>query len=85
MKKKEVKKLIMNDLKKVAENSGLMYCEKINNIYLHHELFSLENGFIKPTTKFKREHLRNYFKNKIDEMYEELERINSRKVFKFLF
>ena len=46
---------------------------KTKDIYLHHELFSIENNLLTPTMKSKRNELKNYFQTQIDELYEKLD------------
>ncbi|OWK00358.1 ACSL1 [Cervus elaphus hippelaphus] len=42
---------------------------QVKGIYLHPELFSIDNGLLTPTMKAKRPELRNYFRSQIDELY----------------
>lgn len=41
----------------------------MKNIYVHNEMFSIENGLLTPTLKAKRPELKEFFKAKIDELY----------------
>jgi long-chain acyl-CoA synthetase len=66
-----IRNTIMNDLKVIGNKSGLMSYEKIRNIHLHHEPFTLENNLATPTLKLKRISLRQYFKDSIDKLYAE--------------
>lgn len=42
---------------------------KVKNIYIHNEMFSIENGLLTPTLKAKRPELKEFFKEKIDQLY----------------
>uniref|UniRef100_A0A3Q4GJT2 Long-chain-fatty-acid--CoA ligase n=1 Tax=Neolamprologus brichardi TaxID=32507 RepID=A0A3Q4GJT2_NEOBR len=41
----------------------------VKNIYIHNEMFSIQNGLLTPTLKAKRPELKEFFKAKIDELY----------------
>jgi long-chain acyl-CoA synthetase len=56
----------------------LIFYQKIKNIHLHDELFSLENNFVTPTMKLKRVELRIYFKEIINGLYDEIEKKKSK-------
>uniref|UniRef100_A0A4W6E5D3 Long-chain-fatty-acid--CoA ligase n=1 Tax=Lates calcarifer TaxID=8187 RepID=A0A4W6E5D3_LATCA len=45
------------------------FCIKVKNIYIHNEMFSIENGLLTPTLKAKRPELKEFFKEKIDQLY----------------
>lgn len=42
---------------------------KVKNIYIHDEMFSIQNGLLTPTLKAKRPELKEFFKDKIEELY----------------
>lgn len=42
---------------------------KVKNIYIHDEMFSIENGLLTPTLKARRPELKEFFKDKIEELY----------------
>uniref|UniRef100_A0A3Q3WZ38 Long-chain-fatty-acid--CoA ligase n=1 Tax=Mola mola TaxID=94237 RepID=A0A3Q3WZ38_MOLML len=65
----EVKKAILEDLVRLGKASGLHSFEQVKNIYIHGEMFSITNGLLTPTLKAKRPELREFFKEKIDELY----------------
>uniref|UniRef100_A0A7N9AUR6 Long-chain-fatty-acid--CoA ligase n=1 Tax=Mastacembelus armatus TaxID=205130 RepID=A0A7N9AUR6_9TELE len=65
----ELKKAILEDLVRLGKASGLHSFEQVKNIYVHNELFSIENGLLTPTLKAKRPELKEFFKKKIDELY----------------
>uniref|UniRef100_A0A3P8W275 Long-chain-fatty-acid--CoA ligase n=1 Tax=Cynoglossus semilaevis TaxID=244447 RepID=A0A3P8W275_CYNSE len=41
----------------------------VKNIYVHNQMFSIENGLLTPTLKAKRPELKEYFKMRIDQLY----------------
>uniref|UniRef100_A0A4W3H2X0 Long-chain-fatty-acid--CoA ligase n=1 Tax=Callorhinchus milii TaxID=7868 RepID=A0A4W3H2X0_CALMI len=41
----------------------------VKDIYIHCEMFSIQNGLLTPTLKAKRPELRNYFRKQIEELY----------------
>uniref|UniRef100_A0A803V3U9 Long-chain-fatty-acid--CoA ligase n=1 Tax=Ficedula albicollis TaxID=59894 RepID=A0A803V3U9_FICAL len=56
--------------KKGFEGSYQELCRnKVKDIVLHTEMFSIENGLLTPTLKAKRPELRKYFQSQIDELY----------------
>ncbi|NXD56066.1 ACSL1 ligase, partial [Corvus moneduloides] len=68
-KNKDVKKYILEDMVRVGKESGLKSFEQVKDIFLHTEMFSVENGLLTPTLKAKRPELRKYFQSQIDELY----------------
>ncbi|XP_036793647.1 long-chain-fatty-acid--CoA ligase 6 isoform X3 [Oncorhynchus mykiss] len=67
-----LKKAIMEDLQRLGKASGLHSFEQVKNIYVHNELFSIQNGLLTPTLKAKRPELREFFKGKIEDLYENI-------------
>uniref|UniRef100_A0A671WMK2 Long-chain-fatty-acid--CoA ligase n=1 Tax=Sparus aurata TaxID=8175 RepID=A0A671WMK2_SPAAU len=63
----ELKKAILEDLVRLGKASGLHSFEQVKNIYIHNEMFSIENGLLTPTLKAKRPELKEFFKAKIDQ------------------
>ncbi|CAD5220434.1 unnamed protein product [Bursaphelenchus okinawaensis] len=72
-KNKDVKKMILDDMHKIGKESGLFSFEQVKDIYLFHELFSVENGLLTPTLKSKRPQLKEHFKPQIEDMYSRLD------------
>ncbi|NXN12924.1 ACSL1 ligase, partial [Indicator maculatus] len=68
-KNKDVKNHILEDMVRIGKESGLKSFEQVKDIFLHTELFSIENGLLTPTLKAKRPELRKYFQTQIDELY----------------
>jgi long-chain acyl-CoA synthetase len=50
-----------------------MICFQAKDIYLHPELFSVENQLLTPTFKAKRNELKVFFKTQIEDMYKNLQ------------
>ncbi|XP_040005724.1 long-chain-fatty-acid--CoA ligase 6 isoform X2 [Xiphias gladius] len=65
----ELKKAILEDLVRLGKASGLHSFEQVKNIYIHNEMFSIENGLLTPTLKAKRPELKEFFKEKIHQLY----------------
>uniref|UniRef100_UPI00398EDE91 long-chain-fatty-acid--CoA ligase 6-like isoform X4 n=1 Tax=Pristiophorus japonicus TaxID=55135 RepID=UPI00398EDE91 len=68
-KSKGFKKAIMEDMVKLGQRAGLYSFEQVKGIYLHYEMFSVQNGLLTPTLKAKRPEMRNYFRKQIEELY----------------
>uniref|UniRef100_A0AAY4E6G2 Arachidonate--CoA ligase n=1 Tax=Denticeps clupeoides TaxID=299321 RepID=A0AAY4E6G2_9TELE len=68
-KDKDVKKAIMDDMVRLGKASGLHSFEQVKDIYVHSEMFSINNGLLTPTLKAKRPELKEFFKTKIEELY----------------
>uniref|UniRef100_A0A8C9YU06 Long-chain-fatty-acid--CoA ligase n=1 Tax=Sander lucioperca TaxID=283035 RepID=A0A8C9YU06_SANLU len=62
-------KAILKDLVHLGKASGLHSFEQVKNIYIHNEMFSIVNGLLTPTLKAKRPELKEFFKEKIDQLY----------------
>lgn len=67
-----IKKAILEDLQKIGKESGLKSFEQVKGIFVHPELFSIENGLLTPTLKAKRAELAKYFRAEIDRLYESM-------------
>uniref|UniRef100_UPI00398EF634 long-chain-fatty-acid--CoA ligase 5 isoform X3 n=1 Tax=Pristiophorus japonicus TaxID=55135 RepID=UPI00398EF634 len=65
----EVKKAILEDLIKLGKEAGLKSFEQVKDLYLHTEMFTVENGLLTPTLKAKRSELGKHFKSQIDCLY----------------
>ncbi|XP_077434385.1 long-chain-fatty-acid--CoA ligase 1-like [Vanacampus margaritifer] len=65
----DVKAAILEDMVRLGKEAGLKSFEQVKAIYLHTELFSIDNGLLTPTLKAKRNELRQYFRSQIDELY----------------
>ncbi|KAK6170877.1 hypothetical protein SNE40_019167 [Patella caerulea] len=69
-KSKKIKDLVYSDMIAVGKSSQLKGFEQVKDIYIHPELFSVENSLLTPTFKNKRPQLRQWFKTEVDNMYE---------------
>ncbi|XP_012889248.1 PREDICTED: long-chain-fatty-acid--CoA ligase 6 isoform X1 [Dipodomys ordii] len=67
--RKELKKAILDDMVRLGKESGLYSFEQVKAIYIHCEMFSVQNGLLTPTLKAKRPELKEYFKTQIEELY----------------
>ncbi|KAJ4945828.1 hypothetical protein JOQ06_023506 [Pogonophryne albipinna] len=65
----EVKAAIFEDMMRLGKEGGLKSFEQVKSIYVHTELFSIENGLLTPTLKAKRNEQRQYFRSQIDDLY----------------
>ncbi|XP_004836689.1 long-chain-fatty-acid--CoA ligase 6 isoform X2 [Heterocephalus glaber] len=66
---KDLKKAILEDLVRLGKESGLHSFEQVKAIYIHCDMFSVQNGLLTPTLKAKRPELREYFRTQIEELY----------------
>uniref|UniRef100_A0A668AY75 Arachidonate--CoA ligase n=1 Tax=Myripristis murdjan TaxID=586833 RepID=A0A668AY75_9TELE len=64
-----LKKAILEDLVRLGKANGLHSFEQVKNIYIHNEMFSIQNGLLTPTLKAKRPELKEFFKEKIENLY----------------
>jgi len=69
----EIKSLILNDITELGKKAGLKSFEQVKDIYLHPDVFSVQNGLLTPTLKSKRPELRTYFKPQLEDMYSKLD------------
>ncbi|CAF3716826.1 unnamed protein product [Adineta steineri] len=74
-KDEKLNEIILNDLKRLAREYKFKYYETISNIHLHSELFSQENGLVTSTLKTRRTAVRQYFQDKIQSLYEGIEKL----------
>ncbi|XP_048361305.1 long-chain-fatty-acid--CoA ligase 5 [Sphaerodactylus townsendi] len=64
-----VKKAILEDMIKLGKEAGLKSFEQVKDIYLHPEMFTVENGLLTPTLKAKRAEVSKHFRSQIDALY----------------
>ncbi|NWV03068.1 ACSL5 ligase, partial [Ptilonorhynchus violaceus] len=64
-----VKKAILDDMTRLGREAGLKSFEQVKDLYLHKELFTVENGLLTPTLKAKRGDLVKFFQKEIDALY----------------
>lgn len=53
------------------EVTCICWCDdlQVKNIYVHTEMFSIQNGLLTPTLKAKRPELKEFFKEQIEQLY----------------
>ncbi|XP_041363216.1 long-chain-fatty-acid--CoA ligase 5-like [Gigantopelta aegis] len=68
---KQVKDIILKDLREHGKKAGLRGFEQVLDIALIPELFSVENGLLTPTLKSKRPELRKQFQPVIRDLYKQ--------------
>ncbi|NXK26098.1 ACSL5 ligase, partial [Arenaria interpres] len=64
-----VKKAILEDMVRLGKEAGLKSFEQVKDLYVHTEMFSVENGLLTPTLKAKRPELVKVFQNQIEALY----------------
>ncbi|NWS02679.1 ACSL5 ligase, partial [Motacilla alba] len=64
-----VKKAILDDMTRLGREAGLKSFEQVKDLYIHTELFSVENGLLTPTLKAKRGDLVKFFHKEIEALY----------------
>ncbi|NXN21452.1 ACSL5 ligase, partial [Nycticryphes semicollaris] len=64
-----VKKAILEDMVRLGKAAGLKSFEQVKDLYIHTEMFSVENGLLTPTLKAKRPELVKVFQNEIEALY----------------
>uniref|UniRef100_A0A8B9QL78 Arachidonate--CoA ligase n=1 Tax=Apteryx owenii TaxID=8824 RepID=A0A8B9QL78_APTOW len=64
-----VKKAILEDIVKLGKEAGLKSFEQVKDLYIHTEMFSVENGLLTPTLKAKRAELAKFFQSQIEALY----------------
>uniref|UniRef100_A0A8C4UIC3 Long-chain-fatty-acid--CoA ligase n=1 Tax=Falco tinnunculus TaxID=100819 RepID=A0A8C4UIC3_FALTI len=64
-----VKKAILEDMVRLGKEAGLKSFEQVKDLYIHTEMFSVENGLLTPTLKAKRTELVKIFQKQIEALY----------------
>ncbi|XP_050814002.1 long-chain-fatty-acid--CoA ligase 5 [Gopherus flavomarginatus] len=64
-----LKKAILEDMVKVGREAGLKSFEQVKDIYIHPEMFTIEQGLLTPTLKAKRAELSKYFQTQLEALY----------------
>ncbi|KFP57206.1 Long-chain-fatty-acid--CoA ligase 5 [Cathartes aura] len=64
-----VKKAILEDMVRLGKEAGLKSFEQVKDLYIHTEMFSVENGLLTPTLKAKRAELVKLFQKEIEALY----------------
>uniref|UniRef100_A0A670Y6V9 Long-chain-fatty-acid--CoA ligase n=1 Tax=Pseudonaja textilis TaxID=8673 RepID=A0A670Y6V9_PSETE len=64
-----VKNAVLMEMNNLGKEAGLKTFEQVKYIYLHPELFTVENGLLTPTLKSRRPDLVKCFRSQIDALY----------------
>ncbi|XP_030918541.1 long-chain-fatty-acid--CoA ligase 5 isoform X2 [Geospiza fortis] len=64
-----MKKAILDDMIQLGREAGLKSFEQVKDLYIHTELFSVENGLLTPTLKAKRGDVVKFFQKEIEVLY----------------
>lgn len=64
-----MKKFILEEITKICRDNALKGFEIPKALFVHSEMFSVENGLFTPTFKLKRPVAATFFKEHIDAMY----------------
>ncbi|KFP84620.1 PREDICTED: long-chain-fatty-acid--CoA ligase 5 [Apaloderma vittatum] len=68
-----VKKAILEDMIRLGKEAGLKSFEQVKDLYIHTEMFSVENGLLTPTLKAKRAELVKLFQQQIEALYSSMQ------------
>ncbi|KFO89788.1 Long-chain-fatty-acid--CoA ligase 5 [Buceros rhinoceros silvestris] len=68
-----VKKAILEDMVRLGNEAGLKAFEQVKDLYIHTEMFSVENGLLTPTLKAKRAELVKIFQKQIEDLYSSIQ------------
>ena len=69
---RQVKKFIQEQMDALSKEADLAYYEEVKDIYLHPNLFSVENGLLSRAGNLMRQKLQKYFKPQLEDMYKYL-------------
>lgn len=79
-KNQKIRRVILEELTKIGKEEKLMSYEQIRSLYLHPEMFTLQNGLATPTMKVKRLTVRQKFKDIVLGLYKEYENTTKSKL-----
>lgn len=65
-----LKTLVLHELDAASAKAKLAGFERVRQVYLHHEPFTVENELLTPTMKVRRADAQKAFKKQIDQLYE---------------
>ena len=66
---RQVKKFILDQINMLSKEAELAYYEEVKDIYLHPNLFSVDNGLLSKGGNLMRQKLQKYFKPQLEDMY----------------
>ncbi|CCX31992.1 hypothetical protein FPQ18DRAFT_321625 [Pyronema domesticum] len=78
-KEKKVRKQVVKELEKMGKKAKLQGFEKVKNVHLCLDPFTIENDLLTPTLKMKRAPAIKQYKDILDALYEETDRENPQK------
>uniref|UniRef100_A0A663MQQ7 Long-chain-fatty-acid--CoA ligase n=1 Tax=Athene cunicularia TaxID=194338 RepID=A0A663MQQ7_ATHCN len=64
---------ILEDMVRLGREAGLKSFEQVKDLYIHTEMFSVENGLLTPTLKAKRAELVKLFQKQIESLYSSMQ------------
>uniref|UniRef100_A0A663MQE2 Long-chain-fatty-acid--CoA ligase n=1 Tax=Athene cunicularia TaxID=194338 RepID=A0A663MQE2_ATHCN len=68
-----MKTAILEDMVRLGREAGLKSFEQVKDLYIHTEMFSVENGLLTPTLKAKRAELVKLFQKQIESLYSSMQ------------
>ena len=68
----QVKQFILDQIVMLSKEAELAYYEEVKDIYLHPNLFSVDNGLLSKGGNLMRQKLQKYFKPQLEDMYKYL-------------
>ncbi|KAF8373703.1 hypothetical protein PRIPAC_80132, partial [Pristionchus pacificus] len=69
----KIKKMIMDDMIAEGKKAKLNSIEQVKDIFLSHELFTIENDLLTPTMKSKRPNIKKRYTKELADLYSRLE------------
>jgi long-chain acyl-CoA synthetase len=67
-----LRQVVLDDIRRLSKESQLHGFETVHAILLIPQAFSVENGFMTPTFKLKRQQIRDHYEKEINELYDSL-------------
>ena len=67
-----MKQFILDQIVMLSKEAELAYYEEVKDIYLHPNLFSVDNGLLSKGGNLMRQKLQKYFKPQLEDMYKYL-------------
>ena len=70
---RQVKRFLMDQINLLSKEADLTYYEEVKDIYIHPNLFSVENGLLSKGGNLMRQKLVKYFKPQLEDLYKFLQ------------
>jgi long-chain acyl-CoA synthetase len=67
----KIRAMIFDSLMKIGSDANLKGFEKVRNIYVDHQPWTIDNDLLTPTMKLKRQSAQKYYEKIIDQLYAE--------------